>query len=345
MHAQLERILSGVNLLDSLPAFLGHKIDDSLLARLTDSDLKEIGVETVGDRRRLLVEFARGSSAGFSSKSRIPAAPSSAAAPGASERIIPAGPQAAGSAAAGEPESGFTSNPLLATQAKPFVNSLGMPFVPLPRCKTLFCIWELRIRDYEVYCAETGASVPAADFPQDPDHPVVNVRWSDARLFCKWLTKRETAMIPGSMLYRLPLDEEWSAAVGLTYESGFTPRARSGAVEGYLWGEGFPPPANSGNYHPRFGCDPFPETSPVGSFPPNKLGIFDLGGNVWEWCLDKYDKGHDHRVARGASCFNDDPEWLMASARNHFAPDHGQNNLGIRIVLTPSIERDLWEKG
>jgi len=60
-------------------------------------------------------------------------------------------------------------------------------------------------------------------------------------------------------------------------------KARSGIAEGYPWGPDFPPPPDAGNYHSRLKCGNFPETSPVGSFAPNKLGIFDLGGNVWEW--------------------------------------------------------------
>jgi len=340
MHTKLERTLSGLGLIGLMPAFLDHKIDDRLLAELTDFDLKEIGVGTVGDRKRLLLEFEHGSGAGFSAKPRT----AKAAAPAAKEAIVAADSRDAKPAAEKPKESTVTDNPLLATQARPFVNSLGMPFVPTPRSKTLFCIWELRIRDYERYCTETGAPMPTADFPQGPDHPVVNVRWNDAQDFCQWLTKREAGKIPGSLIYRLPLDEEWSAAVGLTYETGSTPRSRSGVVEGYLWGGTFPPPADAGNFHSRFGCDQFPETSPVGSFAPNKFGVYDLGGNVWEWCLDKYDSGDEQRVARGASCFNDDPEFLLASARNHFAPGHAQNNLGFRIVLTPSVGRDPWQK-
>jgi formylglycine-generating enzyme required for sulfatase activity len=56
--------------------------------------------------------------------------------------------------------------------------------------------------------------------------------------------------------------------------------------------------------------------------------------------MDEYEE--DHRAARGASCFNDDPEFIRSSFRNHFAPDHGQNNLGIRIVLAPSVESTPW---
>jgi len=324
MHAKLEAILSGLGLDALLPAFLGHKIDDRLLAELNDHDLKEIGVEMIGDRKRLLMAFAPGSKMGFPVKAK--AAPALTPAP----QELPGGTR--------------DKNPLLASQTQPFVNSLGMPFVPIPLGKTLFCVWQLRIRDYRQYCVESGAAMPEADFPQEPDHPVVNVRWHDARLFCEWLTKREAGMIPGSMIYRLPRDEEWSVAVGLPHESGATPKACSGVAEGYPWGGTFPPPPDAGNYHSRFGCG-FHDTSPVGSFPPNKLGICDLGGNVWEWCIDQYEKSEDQRVVRGGSCFNDDPEFLMSSARNHFAPDHAQNNVGVRIVLTTSAGLDLWHRG
>ena len=86
------------------------------------------------------------------------------------------------------------------------------------------------------------------------------------------------------------------------------------------------------------------ETSPVGSFAANKFGIYDLGGNVWEWCVDEYEKGSSLRVLRGASCFNDDPELLRSSCRDKSQPDKGRNNAGIRIVLAHQSTGDPWYK-
>jgi hypothetical protein len=330
MHERLHRILSGLGFIELLPIFLKEKVDDALLPGLTDSDLKEIGIEKLGDRKRLLQEFARLAGAG------VAPMPPRQAKPAPVKVAVKAAVQPAGAP--------FCNEPMQASPTRPFLNSLGMPFVPLTRGKSLCCRWPVRIRDYMQFAMETGAGAPVSDFPQGPDHPVVNVRWNDARRFCKWLTKRELwlELIPTSLGYRLPKDEEWSGAVGLGFEGGPTPKMRSGVVEGYPWGEDFPPPPGAGNYHPKLQCDAFPETSPVGSFAPNKLGICDLGGNVWEWCLDEYEKGNPDRVLRGASCFNDDPFYLMSSFRDHYPGDKARNNVGIRVVLAPSTDEDPW---
>lgn len=334
MHSRLEWILTRLHLKEEfLPAFIREGIDDTLLVGLTDEDLRSIGIEKLGDRKRLLKEFARLTSSEFAAQPRIVKSMEPHA-------KVPSNVQPK------HQSQTFSDEPMLATTTKPFINSLGVPFVPISRGKTLCSVWQLRIQDYARYCSETGAAMPSVDFPQGMDHPVVNVRWNDSHVFCEWLTKREIwlGLIPPRFAYRLPHDEEWSTAIGLTYESGRTPKDRSGVVEGYPWGDFFPPPHGAGNYHPRLQCDEYPETSPVGSFAPNKFGICDLGGNVWEWCLDLYEKGSPHRVLRGASCFNDDPLFLMSSFRDHCLPDYSRNNVGIRLVLAPAIEGEPWNK-
>lgn len=338
MASKLEQTLANLGLGGMLPAFRREKIDDSLLAGLTDSDLREIGILKLGDRKRLLAAF----SLNMDSTQGAEPQPGSVPAHSISTQHV----ARTSSVRKKEEEGNFTDDPFQVSSKRPFLNSLGMPFVPTTRSKTLFCIWQLRIRDYGQFCIETGAILPVADFPQLQDHPVVNVTWNDAYLFCDWLTKREIwlGLISVKHVYRLPKDEEWSAAVGLPYEHSVSPRGRSGIIDGFPWGENFPPPPGAGNYHPRLSVDEFPETSPVGSFSPNKYGIYDLGGNVWEWCMDEYEKGSNLRVLRGASCFNDDPELLRSSYRDKYQPDKGRNNAGIRIVLATQSERDPWYK-
>lgn len=334
MASRLEQTLTHLGLGSLYPFFRKEKIDDSLLAGLSDGDLREIGVSRLGDRKRLLAAFSD------------PGSPFVATSPEAPEP--PAKPaQPAGRPAAGEKDQGsYADDPARAAMGRPFLNSLGVPFVPTTRSKTLFSIWPLRNRDYEQYCRESGASMPAVDFAQGPDHPVVNVTWADAHMFCEWLTKREIwlGLITARFQYRIPRDEEWSAAVGLPYEQGTSPRSRSGIIEEFPWGPDFPPPPGAGNYHSRLGGDEYRETSPVGSFAANKFGIYDLGGNVWEWCVDEYERGSALRVLRGASCFNDDPELLRSSYRDKCHQDKGRNNAGIRVVLAPQTTGDPWYK-
>lgn len=237
----------------------------------------------------------------------------------------------------------LTINPAFASREKPFVSSLGQPFVPVEGYPALFCIWPVRVSDFAVYSRENSLEMPTCDFAQGPDHPVVNVNWKEAMAFCRWLTKRDTdlGLIQQTHAYRLPEDREWSAAAKIIGEGGRTPAERSGKRQEHPWGEGYPPPRGAGNYHPSLGVDDFAETSPVGSFAPNAFGLYDLGGNVWEWCLDNYDHHSDLRVLRGASCFNDDDEYLLSSYRHKTAPDNRRNNIGLRLVLAAK-SKEPW---
>lgn len=223
-----------------------------------------------------------------------------------------------------------------ATKATPFVNSLGMPFVPVPKFETLFCIWPTRVSDYSVLVEEKGLPLPSQSPSSAADHPVVNVTWKEACGFCEWLTERErvAGRIPEELVYRLPTDLEWSAAVGLPPEEGSRPDQRSGQLDGFPWGTQWPPPKNAGNYSQELGVDGFEFTSPVGSFPANELGIYDLGGNVWEWCLDYFDRSNECRVLRGASWFNGFADRLKSSFRNDLGyPESRFTSFGFRVVL------------
>jgi serine/threonine protein kinase len=230
-----------------------------------------------------------------------------------------------------------------------FMNSLGMKFVPLGGNETLIAIWPTRVRDFEVFAKTTGLKSTLwkdPGFKQGSDHPVVNVTWQEATAFCKWLTVKERAeglLAPGQS-YRLPTDLEWSRAVGLPAEKGSTPEQRDmGVPDVYPWGSAWPPPPNSGNYTgEETGSDVaikgyddgFPWTSPVGSFPPNQLGLYDMGGNVWQWCQDSWNNESKAKVLRGASWYNGALKLsLLSSCRVHAAPDSGTDNYGFRVVL------------
>jgi formylglycine-generating enzyme required for sulfatase activity len=177
------------------------------------------------------------------------------------------------------------------------------------------------------------------------------VSWEDARIFCNWLTRKERAegVLRANEVYRLPTDAEWSAAVGLGDEAGSTPAEKSRAIKDlYPWGRGWPPPAKAGNYadqtakrkRPRINAiegydDGFPETSPVGSFAPNLYGLYDMGGNVWQWCEDWFDGSQTNRVLRGGSWLFGNPPALLSSFRHKAAPDSGNIGVGFRCVLAP----------
>jgi len=247
-----------------------------------------------------------------------------------------------------------------------FINTLGMPFVKVPELDVQFCIWETRVKDYVVYAAANAEAddewkgllyYRGASFKQPDTHPVVNVNWKDAKAFCVWLTDKELAegKIKPGQKYRLPTDAEWSMAVGVGNEKGKTPAEKNLIFKSlfdkefksvYPWGTEWPPQEGVGNYGDiNYGTkdpsnnitDRFGFTSPVGSFAANKLGLYDMGGNVWEWCEDLYDpaeKEFPDRVFRGASWADKDSGTLLSSARNgFFSTSYRISFIGFRCVL------------
>ena len=216
-----------------------------------------------------------------------------------------------------------------AKKSEPFVNSLGMNFVPVSGTKVLFSAWETRVQDYRAFAQETNREWPKPDFEQGPTHPAVNVTWEDAVAFCVWLSKKE------GRAYRLPTDAEWSVAVGLGFERGITPSDKYHPEGRYPWGEAWPPPPQAGNYIQGLAVDNFAETAPVGSFSAGGNGIYDLGGNVWELCEDWYDGKNEYRVARGGSwrAWPDAKSVLLASYRYRVHPTYRDVDLGFRCVL------------
>ena len=229
----------------------------------------------------------------------------------------------------------------------PTTNSLGMAFIPVGDVQ--FAIWPTRLKDFETFATGTGLKSSLwrdPGFKQGPDHPVVNVTWMEAAAFCKWLTFKEQkdGTLPAGKIYRLPTDLEWSKAVGLLEESGKTAEARDmGVPDVYPWGTSWPPPQGAGNYTGeetgsdvaiKGYSDGFPWTSPVGSFPPNKLGLYDMGGNVWQWVMDPWNTDSTSKVLRGASWYNGALKLsLLSSCRVHAAQDSSTDNYGFRCVI------------
>ena len=246
---------------------------------------------------------------------------------------------------------------------KPWKNSLDMRYVPVG--DIWMAVTETRVRDYQAFNDARGYDLTGgmlshqADgfkehnhtwqnpgFPQSPEHPVVGVSRDDALQFCEWLTNKERAegALTAAQSYRLPTDREWSEAAGLPLENGATPEERSGKIKGvYPWGKAWPPPANAGNYagsEARPGTDPkfqvipnyhdaFPRTCPV----PNTPGISDLGGNVWEWCGDLFNKTPNWYVQRGGSWATARPDEMLASFRRGIPSNFRYDDTGFRCVI------------
>jgi len=196
----------------------------------------------------------------------------------------------------------------------------------------------------------------APGWDRHDDHPVVYVSWMDATAFCQWLSQQERK------IYRLPTEAEWEYAcrAGTTsrywfgndpealvnFENGpdrqFKDRCPDIMVRQVTEGKNVsrvPFPYLAGN-------DGFGLTAPVGSFKPNAFGLFDMHGNVSEWCRDWHDSNSYarttpdnpqglatglERVTRGGS-WRTLPVAGRSAYRTFSAPAHRSNSLGFRVV-------------
>ncbi len=178
-------------------------------------------------------------------------------------------------------------------------------------------------------------------FPQAEDHPVVNVSWNDAVAFCRWLSQRE------GREYRLVSEAEWEYA------------CRAGTTTRFFHGDDAEGLATVGNVadaalqevFPGWpgaiaACDGQAFTAPVGSYQANAFGLFDMHGNVREWCQDVYGAntyqrgpvedpsgpaGGSNRVIRGGG-WSSRPAHARAAYRDGIAPGSRYDFLGFRIA-------------
>jgi hypothetical protein len=256
-------------------------------------------------------------------------------------------------------KSGSTLSPAAMLAAKDGItNTLGMKFLPVKGTEVLFCIHEVRYSDYAAYAAESpGVDGSWKDQTCDgyaltenkENHPVMKVSWEDAQNFCAWLSKKE------GKTYRLPTDQEWSYAVGIgrdeKWKKDTTPATVTKSQTDFPWGDKWPPPKGSGNFSddsrkakaPNATAqylenydDGFPTTAPVMSFKPNKLGLYDLEGNVREWVEDWWDNAKADRVLRGGCWGSHDRADLLSSYRGHHLPGGRRGNYGFRVVVVVS---------
>lgn len=233
-----------------------------------------------------------------------------------------------------------------APEAVSSTNSLGMKFVTVGDVQ--FAIHSTTRQQFEAFAKSANLKNTAwqtPGFKQESDHPVVNVTWREAEAFCKWLTVKERTakLIKPGEAYRLPSDLEWSKAVGLPPETGKTPEDRDMEVQGvYPWGTDLPPPAGGGNYAGEETeadtliagyNDGYKNTSPVGKFKPNAYGLYDMGGNVWQWVQDDWNAEKRAKTLRGASWYNGAiPLTLLSSCRIGSSPETPNDTYGFRVV-------------
>ena len=129
------------------------------------------------------------------------------------------------------------------------------------------------VSKFEVTFDDWDACVAYGHCPRVPDAgwgrgqlPAINVSWDDAQLYVAWLSKMT------GKPYRLLSEAEWEYA------------ARAGTQTQYSWGDDIG--LNTANCTGCISMRGGTETTPVGSFPPNRFGLYDMHGNVWEWVED-----------------------------------------------------------
>ena len=194
---------------------------------------------------------------------------------------------------------------------------------------------------YEVtqgeYLAVMGSN-PSCFQPSDgrhPNRPVEQVSWYDATNYCGQLTQRERAAgrIATNSVYRLPTEAEWEYACRAWTSTRFS----YGDDPGYT---------NLTNYA-WYGDNSGGTTHPVGQKLPNPWGLYDMHGNVWEWCQDWYRRSIPAglpstrrgllraRTACSAAATGSAPPGLPVGGPRHHRPVQRSSNFGFRVLLAP----------
>jgi len=194
-------------------------------------------------------------------------------------------------------------------------------------------VFDLETREWKRVDGATWQHPHGPRSAANNDEPVMQVSYNDALAYAQWAKKR------------LPTEAEWEYAArgglaGKIYDWGdeLNPDGKPAAN----WWQGSFPARNTGE-------DGYVSVAPVGKFAPNGFGLYDMAGNVWEWCADWFDEKYyskssginptgpktgQERVMRGGSwmCSENYCQGYRVAARSHATPDTALNNLGFRCV-------------
>lgn len=183
--------------------------------------------------------------------------------------------------------------------------------------------YEVTFAQYDAFAQATGRQLPPDEGWGRGDRPVINVSWDDAQEFIAWLNRQT------GRKYHLPTEAEWEYA------------ARAGSTSRYPWGRKFK--TKLANAVDNNGPEDWWWTAPVGTYPANAFGLFDMIGNVSEWTQDCYVMRYlssDEPVKQGDECvrvtrggaWSSEPHFATVSRRLWHIRTFRINFVGFRLA-------------
>ncbi|MBO1046693.1 MAG: SUMF1/EgtB/PvdO family nonheme iron enzyme [Dolichospermum sp. DEX182a] len=187
--------------------------------------------------------------------------------------------------------------------------------------------YELTQAQYQVIMGANPA------YSKGDNRPVERVSWNNAVEFCKKLSQKT------GKKYRLPSEAEWEYA------------CRAGTTTPFYFGESITPDLVNYDGNHTYAAAPKgkyrQQTTDVGTFPPNAFGLYDMHGNVWEWCEDDWQENYinapingsalisrsDIKLLRGGS-WDNNPEHCRSACRGYYALDDDDDHIGFRVVCS-----------